>query len=259
MERYQVILAYDGTRFCGFQRQAGKSEALTVQSILEIALREMGWQSKAVLVAGRTDTGVHAAGQVIAFDLEWRHSKETLIRALNAHLPLDIAARKVKVVAPNHHPRYAAIARHYRYRILCEETRNPLRERYTWRVWPGLRIEPMQEAAQCLLGTHDFRAFGTPPTIGGSTTRTLMQADWHTEGSEQVFEIIGNAFLYHMVRRIVALLVKIGKGEEEPDNIPDYLADGNPASLKSLAPPHGLTLMEVIYPPDYPGENKNIE
>lgn len=259
MERYQVILAYDGTRFCGFQRQAGKSEALTVQSVLETALREMGWQGKSVLVAGRTDTGVHAAGQVIAFDMDWKHSQEDLIRALNAHLPLDIASRKAKVVAPNHHPRYAAVARHYRYRLLCEETRDPLHERYAWRVWPRLTIEPMQHAAQQLLGTHDFQAFGTPPTLGGSTTRTLMQAFWHIDGSEQVFEVIGNAFLYHMVRRIVALLVKIGKGEEEPDIVSYYLEGGNPSSLKTLAPPHGLTLSEVIYPPENSGESKNID
>ncbi|HZW05020.1 MAG TPA: tRNA pseudouridine synthase A, partial [Anaerolineaceae bacterium] len=122
MERYQVILAYDGTEFQGFQRQTGTR---TVQSEIETALRRLGWQGRSILSAGRTDTGVHAAGQVIAFDLDWTHSPETLGRAMNAFLPSDVAVKAVRATAPDFHPRFDAVARCYHYRIYCQPARDP--------------------------------------------------------------------------------------------------------------------------------------
>src|SRR3989337_127644 len=112
MVRYKVILAYDGTDFQGFQRQA---KARTVQSVVEAALRSFGWQGKAILASGRTDTGVHASGQVIAFDLDWAHAPEALRSAINAHLPEDVAVQTVTQAADDFHPRYAAQARRYRF------------------------------------------------------------------------------------------------------------------------------------------------
>ena len=223
-------------------------EDRTVQGVVETALRQLGWQDRSILAAGRTDTGVHAAGQVIAFNLDWKHSVEELQRALNANLPPDIAARLVRITQASFHPRYAALARRYRYRIYCEPVRDPLRERYAWRVWPVVDLEAMRQAALALPGTHDFAAFGTPPRIGGSTIRSVSQAGWLSEGAELVFEIVGNAFLYHMVRRLVFAQVAIGQGRLEPGTIRKNLKGSPESMVQGLAPPQGLTLVEVIYP-----------
>ena len=245
MARYQVILAYDGTDFRGFQRQ---KNARTVQGTVEAALRELGWESRVLLSAGRTDTGVHAQGQSIAFDLDWRHTPQELLRALNANLPLDIAARSIHLVPDSFHPRFAALARCYRYQLFCDDTREPLMERLAWRVWPPVSYAQLVETAAYLVGTHDFSAFGTPLKAGGSTVRTIFKAGWQQQDKAYTFEIAGNAFLYRMVRRLVAYQVESSQGKSEPVSIRNYLdrADGKP--MQGLAPAQGLTLVEVIYP-----------
>ena len=245
MVRYQVIIVYDGTQFSGFQRQA---EGRTVQGVFEDALRQIGWDGRALLGAGRTDVGVHASGQVVAFDLEWRHTPEALGAALNSNLPLDVAVRKVCPAPPDFHPRYDALARSYRYGIYCDAARDPLRERYAWRVWPGPDLELLQGAAAYLPGSHDFVAFGTPPRPGGTTVREVFQAEWRSEGDALVFEITANAFLYHMVRRLVSFQVSIGQGKLPPDAFSSYLDCEAPELVQGLAPPHGLTLERVLYP-----------
>ncbi len=245
MARYQVVLAYDGTQFSGFQRQA---EARTVQGVFEDALRRIGWDGRAILAAGRTDAGVHAAGQAAAFDLEWAHPPEALVAALNANLPPDVAVRRALPAAADFHPRYDALGRVYRYRVFCDPLRDPLRERYAWRVWPAPKLEPMQQAAECLPGVHDFAAFGAPPRPGGATVREVMEAGWRLAGDELVFEIAANAFLYHMVRKLVSFQVSIGQGELAPDALPGYLDREAPDPVRGLAPPHGLSLVRVLYP-----------
>ncbi|MRR32023.1 tRNA pseudouridine synthase A, partial [bacterium] len=179
MAHYQVIIAYDGTNFQGFQRQ-GSSR--TVQAEIEAALRQLDWQAGAIFYSGRTDSGVHASGQVIAFDLEWAHSAEALGRALNAHLPADIAVRDVSLAAADFHPRFNATARRYRYRLFCQPNRDPLRERYAWRVWPQVDSSLLIQTAARLPGTHDFAAFGSPLKPGGTTIRTIFTAEWVAEG-----------------------------------------------------------------------------
>ncbi len=145
MARYQVILAYDGTDFSGFQRQA---KARTVQGVVEEALRRLNWRGRAILSAGRTDAGVHASGQAIVFDLDWNHTPEELMRALNTHLPGDVAVRAINQVSPRFQPRYQAISRRYCYHIFCDPVRDPLRERYAWRVWPPVDLSMLEQAAQ---------------------------------------------------------------------------------------------------------------
>lgn len=248
MARYQVILAYDGTEFFGFQRQARGRNQRTVQAVVESALQRLGWQGKTILASGRTDTGVHASGQVIAFDLDWAHSPEALRSALNAHLPPDVAVQLARRVADDFHPRYAALARRYRYRLFCQPVRDPLRERYAWRVWPAVDLASMRQASQCLLGTHDFAAFGTPPRPGGNTLRTVTGADWISlPPDELAFDIVANAFLFRMVRRLVGLLVAVGQGMQPPQAVCACLERSSQARVKYLAPPQGLTLVEVIY------------
>ena len=126
MERYQVILAYDGSHFKGFQRQPNHR---SVQGVVETALRKLGWQGNSILAAGRTDTGVHATGQVIAFELEWSHPVQDLQAALNSHLPSDVVARHIRQVCPSFHPRYDASWRRYIYRIYCQPVREPKSDR----------------------------------------------------------------------------------------------------------------------------------
>jgi tRNA pseudouridine38-40 synthase len=244
MARYQVILAYDGTLFAGFQRQA---RSRTVQGEVEAALRQLGWQGRAILAAGRTDTGVHASGNVVAFDLDWKHSNAELLQAMNAKLPVDVAAQAAHQVGAGFHPRYDAQARLYRYRLICQPARNPLRERFAWRVWPEVEPERLKAAARVFLGTHDFCAFGAPTRPGSGTVRAVYASDWQAETDELVYEIQGNAFLYHMVRRIVFLQVLVGWGRLDPEVLESGVNCGT-MQTPGLAPAQGLTLVEVTYP-----------
>jgi len=249
MARYQIILAYDGTGFLGSQRQASSR---TVQSELEKALRKLAWQGQTVYLAGRTDTGTHASGQVAAFDLDWTHDLQDLQDALNAHLPRDMAVWEVKAAADNFHPRFDASSRCYRYRLFCASVRDPLRERYAWRVWPA--VTDLAALALIWPGRHDFAAFGTPPRSGGSTVRTVISAGWQQHGDEWIFEIRADAFLYRMVRRLVYAQVAVGQTRLSAKTLLQALDEqsevGQAARSQipaSLAPASGLTLVEVRY------------
>jgi tRNA pseudouridine38-40 synthase len=243
MAHYKVILAYDGTHFQGFQRQGTNR---TVQAEVENALRGLNWGGRAILSAGRTDTGVHAAGQVVAFDLEWPHPTEALVKALNAHLPEDVAAKSAEVAEEEFHPRYDAQERCYRYRIYLSPHRDPLRERFAWRVWPIPGLDLLQAAAQRLTGRHDFAAFGNPPRAGGSTERMIFSCGWEAEGDELRFEVRGNAFLYHMVRRMVYVQVQAGQNRLSLEAIDEAILHTRPLP-PGLADPQGLVLWEVRY------------
>jgi tRNA pseudouridine38-40 synthase len=248
MARYQLTLAYDGTDFFGSQRQANKR---TVQGELEKALCKLGWTGRSLLMSGRTDTGVHATGQVAAFDLDWSHSDEDLIRALNAALPADMVVHQAWMVPPTFHPRFDALSRRYRYKLFCQPLRHPLRERFAWRVWPPISGDILPETAKLFLGTHDFSAFGSPTTPRGGTVRTVRKANWsqtEEDGTWQ-FEVQADAFLYRMVRRLTFVQVAAAQGKVSAKAITNALTE--PASAEKLpaglAPAHGLTLVEVAY------------
>ncbi len=243
MARYQLNLAYDGTHFSGFQRQG---VARTVQAVVEQALRKLGWRGGTILYAGRTDAGVHASGQVIAFDLDWRHPLAALGRALNANLPDDVAVKNVREAVKGFHPRYDARARTYCYRLYAQPQRDPLLERYAWRVDPPLAEELVCAAAQLLVGTHDFKAFGTALRKTGNTIRSVLRAEWEFDGNYQQFVISANAFLYHMVRRAVYQQVLVGQGKLTLDAFQKGVESGSPLP-PGMAPPQGLTLVEVDY------------
>ncbi|MEN6481766.1 MAG: tRNA pseudouridine(38-40) synthase TruA [Anaerolineaceae bacterium] len=243
MARYQVILAYDGTHFHGYQRSGG---VRTIQGEVEQALCKLDWQQRSILSAGRTDTGVHASGQVIAFDLNWDHSPEKLKNALNAFLPDDIAVNAVRIAAPDFHPRFHAKARCYHYRIYCKPDRNPLCDRFAWKVWPSVNGDRLKEISQALLGTHDFRAFGSPLKKGGTTVREVFEAGWIEVDDEWQFRIKANAFLYHMVRRLVYLQVMVGQDRWRVEDFIEGIQNGK-EQLPGLAEPNGLVLVEVQY------------
>ncbi len=246
MARYQIIIAYDGACFAGSQRQA---KARTVQSVLEDALRRVGWHGRGLMLSGRTDTGVHARGQVAAFDFDWAHSPDDLLKALNANLPSDLAVQAVRLAPERFHPRFDALARRYVYRLYCQPVRDPLRDRYAWRVWPAPDGVLLSEAAEALCGTYDFAAFGTPPRPGGSTIRTVTFAHWQPERDEWHFEVQANAFLYRMVRRMVYVQVAVALGRI-PVSAVRMALTGQATLPAGLAPACGLTLAEVVYADD---------
>ena len=251
MARYQLTLAYDGTNFFGSQRQAKRR---TVQGELEQALCKLGWTGRSVIMAGRTDTGVHATGQVAAFDLDWSHSDQDLVRALNATLPADLAVHKARVVHAKFHPRFDAMSRCYRYRLFCQPMRHPLRERFGWRVWPAIDGAALIETAPLFLGPHDFSAFGSPTTPRGGTVRTVMKAEWSQIAEDEWhFEVQADAFLYRMVRRLVFVQVAVAQGKVPAQFVTSSLAERRTTEKRAeqlpagLAPAHGLTLVEVAY------------
>ena len=243
MAHYQLKIAYDGSDFSGFQRQ---ENTRTVQLEFEKALRAIGWKGESILAAGRTDTGVHASGQVVSFELEWNHSEEKLKNALNANLPGDIAVMSVNTTTDFFHPRYEAISRCYQYHIYCQPSRNPLRDRYAWRVWLPVKLQDLQYAASMLVGTYNFEAFGFPPQKGGDTTRTVYAAQWSNHQDEFLFVIRANGFLYHMIRKIVFIQVKVAQGLSPVERYLEGL-NNQVSQMPGLAPPNGLELVEVQY------------
>lgn len=249
--RYRATLAYDGTGYFGFQRQAQGTR--TVQSAVEQAIAAVTGQMVTITGAGRTDTGVHATGQVIAFDVGWKHSADTLLSAINAVLPDDIALQDLSVlgeVLPGErgfHPRFDAVSRLYNYTVYVAPVREPLLRKRAWHVIAPLNAEAMQQAAGLLLGTHDFAAFGKPPR-GENTVRTVMRSAWTREDQLLVYRVQANAFLQHMVRRIVALLVAVGRGALTVQGFEVLFLSGKLASGTPLAPAHGLVLEKVEYP-----------
>ena len=244
MARYQVILAYDGAGYTGSQRQANSR---TVQGELEKSLRKLGWSDRAVLMAGRTDTGVHATGQVAAFDLEWTHSADKLLWALNKHLPSDLAVRSLQPISADFHPRFDATSREYRYRVFFEPIRDPLRDKFVWRTWPAVDEEALIRNASIFLGKHDFAAIGSRTTPKGTTVRTVTKAEWKKmPDGEWQFEVRADAFLYRMVRRLVFVQVSVAQGKCPVEKVRHAL-EKQGILLAGLAPAHGLTLVEVTY------------
>jgi tRNA pseudouridine38-40 synthase len=246
MARYKFTLAYDGAAFYGSQRQARRR---TVQAELEKAVQRLGWKGSSVVFAGRTDAGVHAAGQVAAVDLEWAHGEESLRDAVNAGLPPEVVVTTVEAARQDFHPRFDAVSRRYRYDVRCAPLRHPLDDRFVWRVWPAVEPAALDRAARLVLGTHDFGAFGSAARKGGKTVRTVEASSWRTTDRVLSYEIVADGFLYRMVRRLVFLQVAVGQGKCSEQALGEALRTG--ARVKGLpagtAPADGLRLMEVKY------------
>jgi len=250
--RYRAVVAYDGTRFQGFQRQAG--ETPTVQAVLETAIERVTGQRVTLKAAGRTDTGVHATGQVIAFDVVWRHSAAALWRALNATLPSDVALNALDEAPPDFHPRYDARSRVYEYTLYVAPVRQPLLDRYAWHVpvSQSLNNEMMQRAADLLQGVHDFAAFGQPPQ-GESTVRQVFCSQVLVLSAPPPvtqllrYRIEANGFLYRMVRRIVGALVRVGSGALSLEEFARVLHSPQGDWPHQAAPARGLCLIAVTY------------
>ncbi len=204
--------------------------------------------------AGRTDAGVHAAGQVIRFQATWRHTPGDLERALNAVLPPDVAVRAVELAPPGFHPRFSAHSRCYTYSVWAAPVRSPLRARYAHFVGQPLNLAAMNEAAAHLLGWHDFGAFGADPEERagrGNTRREVMQAQWRamsaTDGVCYSFDIEANAFLRAMVRTVAATLLDVGRDRRTPDDVLRLLLAADRRLAPPPAPACGLCLVQVRY------------
>lgn len=244
MPHFAALLAYDGTEYYGFQRQI--ESQVTIQSTIEDVLSQLARQPVTLLGSGRTDSGVHAVGQVITFSLEWQHGSEILQRALNANLPEDIAILQLKQVPSAFHPRYDAQRRAYEYHIHDGLVRQPLKRRFSWHVHQKLDEQSMNLAAQQLVGSHNFATFGQPPQ-GNNFVRELYQADWTRSDEMLTFRIEANAFLYRMVRSIVGSLKLVGEGTWTIEEFVSAFKTQSRDACGTVAPPQGLHLVSITY------------
>jgi tRNA pseudouridine38-40 synthase len=238
-------VAYDGTPYNGFQVQVGKP---TVQEELEKAIERITQQPTRVVAAGRTDAGVHATGQVIHFLSGWQNPPAALERALNAVLPDTIAVAELEHAKPGFHARYSATSRCYRYDILNNPTRSPIRHRFALHRSRLLDTEAMHAAMQSLIGTHDFRAFAGGEEPGASTVRNVTYATCRRSGDTVRIKVEANAFIRHMMRRIVGTALEIGEGRKPTEHMEQVLAAGNKALAGPTTPAKGLFLIRVTYP-----------
>lgn len=243
--RYALIVEYDGTRYSGFQYQ---NNANSIQEEIETAIARFTGEAVRVKAAGRTDAGVHALGQVVAFDTDTVHPAEVVVRALNSHLPNDIAVKSSCAVSDAFDPRRRAVSRTYVYTIDCGRTRSPLRRRTSYHLGRRLAVDRMTAAAELLEGVHDFAQFaGRLERADASTVREVHSIEIRECGEAVRIEVIGNAFLPHQVRRMAGSLVDAGLGKLTTEHICQML-EGRPSGVTARAlPPHGLCLVSIQY------------
>ena len=246
MRRVMLVVAYDGTNYCGWQVQPN---GITVQEVLNKAISDLCGKPVSTLGASRTDAGVHARGNVAVFDTDLRMPGERFSYALNTRLPEDIKVQISREVPLSFHPRYTETIKTYEYRILNRKMPDPTRRLDTLFVYSDLNLPAMREAAAAVIGTHDFRSFqasGADP--GKSTVRTVYDAELLQDGELLTFRITGNGFLYNMVRILAGTILEIGRGNLPADCMPEIMAARDRAAAGPTAPAHGLTLMEIRYP-----------
>jgi tRNA pseudouridine38-40 synthase len=243
--RIAIGIEYDGTAYNGWQRQrAGDG----VQAHVEAALSAVADAAIDVCCAGRTDAGVHASGQVAHFDTQSDRSERGWLLGANSNLPDDIAVTWVKPVADEFHARYSATSRTYRYVILNQPVRSALSRHRAWWVHQPLDAVRMHEAAQDLLGSHNFSAFRAAGCQASTPVRELTSIAIVRQGDRVVLRVTANAFLQHMVRNITGTLVLIGSGDTRIGSLAAILASRDRTRAGPAAPPHGLMLVQVAYP-----------
>lgn len=246
---FKVTLAYAGTRYAGWQIQPGK---LTVQGVLEEAVEQITGKHTDVVASGRTDSGVHALGQVCSFACETRLAPDVLVRALDANTPRDIAIRQVQEMPRGFHALRDAIRKQYRYLLTEGPDRDVFAAAWAWQLSGRLDLEALRQAAQSLTGQHDFASFETSGSPRVTTVRTVQELAIRREtgclAPRIVLEITADGFLYNMVRNIVGTLVEIGRGERPVAWISDVLTRRDRRAAGPTAPAHGLYLVRVDYP-----------
>jgi tRNA pseudouridine38-40 synthase len=246
--RYRLLIEYDGGPFVGWQRQ---DNGASVQQAIEEAIFRFCGERVTLTGAGRTDAGVHALGQVAHCDLERPVSIDALRDALNAHLrPAPVSILKAELAAPVFHARFDAIQRAYRYQILDRRAPPALLRGRVWHVPRALDAAAMHEAAQHLAGRHDFTTFRAAECQARSPVKTLGRIEVRRESEMLVIEAEARSFLHHQIRSIAGSLKMVGDGKWPPDRIAEILAAKDRSACGPVAPPEGLCLMRVDYPPD---------
>jgi tRNA pseudouridine38-40 synthase len=258
----KVTLAYDGTNFVGWQRQAA---GVSVQGLLEDALARFDGAPVTVHGAGRTDAGVHALAQVASAQVNTRHPVDVIARGLNGCLPPDVRVTSVEDVPGGFHARFSARGKTYRYVLRNASLVSPFERAYVWHVPEPLDVAAMREAAAVMVGTHDFAAFRSTGSEVKDTVRTITRSDIvvgrtlsgppgepdkarpTNDDTMVIYEVSGNGFLRHMVRAIMGTLVEVGRGQRPAASVGALLAGGRRAEAGATAPPHGLFLVGVDY------------
>lgn len=246
--RIALGIEYDGTAYNGWQRQ---KTGLGVQQRVEEALKLVADHTVEVTCAGRTDTGVHASGQVIHFDTSSTRDDRGWLLGANSNLPDDISVLWARHVGDDFHARFSATGRNYRYRILNRLERSALHRHRAWWVYQPLDAERMHAAAQHLLGEHDFSAFRAAGCRANTAQRNITRISVARTGDWITLKVSANAFLQHMVRNITGTLASVGEGEQSTEWIAEVLKSRDRKRAGIAAPPHGLTFMSVDYPCEY--------
>ncbi|GIW84563.1 MAG: tRNA pseudouridine synthase A [Gemmataceae bacterium] len=245
VRNFAITLRYDGTDFCGWQRQPGQR---SVQETVERAIAAITQEPALRLNAsGRTDAGVHALGQVANFFSQTRLNCDTLLRGINSQLPPDVAATCLVEVPQSFDANKDARSKRYRYVVQTGDQPDPLLRRYAWYVRGKLDVAAMQEAARALLGRHDFSAFATSGSERLSTRRTVLAVDLYPVAHCLLIEVEADGFLYNMVRTIVGSLIEVGRGKWPISRLQEVLFCRDRRSAGPTAPPQGLFLLEVRY------------
>jgi tRNA pseudouridine38-40 synthase len=239
-----VTVAYDGSRFSGW---ASQKDARTVSDVLGGAIRALDPRAEGPRGVSRTDAGVHARGQLAAFDTTVTMPMRGWVLCLNRHLPEDVAVRRACAVPPSYNPRFASKKKRYSYLLLLDKVRDPLLADRAWRIGYEMDLSRLEREAAAIVGTHDFRAFRASKDLRAETRRTIHSVTVTSEIDPRLFRITieGNAFLYNMVRILVGTLVDVGRGQLGEGAIARALADGDRKHAGQTAPAHGLVLEDV--------------
>lgn len=243
-KRIRITVAYDGTNYHGWQIQDNGN---TIEAELNKCLSELLGEEIRVIGASRTDSRVHALGNVAVFDTQNPMPASKISYALNQRLPEDIRIQRSEEVSPNWHPRHCESRKTYEYRIYRAEFPMPVKRLYSYFTYHTLNVERMREAAAYLEGKHDFKSFCQTGVQVENTVRIIYALWVEEQGQDLVIRVCGNGFLYNMVRIIVGTLLEVGQGKREPESMPDILAAGDRAAAGATAPAHGLTLMKYEF------------
>lgn len=244
MKRIKLIVAYEGTNYCGWQIQPS---GITIEEVLNKALSELLGEEIKVIGASRTDSGVHSLGNVAVFDTNTRIPSEKISHALNQRLPEDIVVQESSETAPDFHPRRCYSEKTYEYRILNRNVPIPTLRRDTYFCYRELDVEKMQKAAEYLEGTHDFKSFCSIHTYVEDTVRTILSCKVEQNGSVITIRVTGTGFLYNMVRIIAGTLLQVGIGKTAPEEMERVLAKMERSAAGPTAPAHGLTMIGIEY------------
>ena len=244
MKRVRMIISYDGTNYCGWQVQIN---GITVEEVINRELTNLLGEEIAVIGASRTDSGVHAIGNVAVFDTETKIPAEKISFALNQRLPDDIRIQKSEEVPMDFHPRYCDSTKIYEYKILNRRFPNPMKRLYTHFVYMPLDVDKMKKAAEYIVGEHDFASFCSARSQVKTTVRTVYSLDVSKQDDVITIRISGNGFLYNMVRIIVGTLMKVGLNVYQPEHVAEIIEAKDRYAAGPKAPARGLTLIGIEY------------